>query len=697
MKEFIPVTTPLVKELTGLNQKIYNPDVHVTASPAQPVRGHLPVKSNDFEMLRRQQMDARRHELPVEQPIRKNVDQKHVSAPIDDEKYPVPAKETGTEEVVEKKPAVHDHAQVEQKPVPESEARSFTVVAKNLHVQLPVQEAAEDQSHLLQENEAKTSLKNNQSVSAVDVSKINVQTLKGESVQLADEASEASEQMKAGLGREKIPAAEVSQQIGVKDLKTVTKPSVERLQENENAKQFQDKKATLVGMQSLKVGQNQENVDEEPTKQGPLEAKDVSKAHTNTKQAQPQSQQSIASIVTLQREPMTQAQVSQQGESGHDLQKTYSRQMIKLNQNDPIESQILLADAQKKPKPILDDRLQNTDKLAQKSDVQINVINKGYPGDKVDKGEVKSVASEPAVTAKHDFQRSSSVEQLVKDTQLLKPSLQPEQLETLILKKNKVPDILSSSDKFVSHLKINLAQAQYGQGSHQGTSEKQNTQSISDITNVRAQVNYFFNTDANTESTSIKPGSDSTQQVGLRHVTESLTQRVRTSQNANSIASHLVPREHLQKNAAMIGEKINQMLSKNIQKAEIQLEPANLGRLKIQIQVGQDQQASLQFIAQVGQTRDLVEQALPRLREMLANQGITLGQTQVEHQSAGQSGQQFSGQLAQHDVKQSAHASMAHHQVEELVQEIDSNEIGALSQNVSDRLGLAPARIDFYA
>lgn len=87
-------------------------------------------------------------------------------------------------------------------------------------------------------------------------------------------------------------------------------------------------------------------------------------------------------------------------------------------------------------------------------------------------------------------------------------------------------------------------------------------------------------------------------------------------------------------------QKVSLMLADRLQQAEIQLDPLGLGKMKIQIQMGADSQANVNFVVQHGQTRELLEQAMPRLREMLAGQGIQLGQTQVQQQSQQQPQQQ---------------------------------------------------------
>ena len=101
---------------------------------------------------------------------------------------------------------------------------------------------------------------------------------------------------------------------------------------------------------------------------------------------------------------------------------------------------------------------------------------------------------------------------------------------------------------------------------------------------------------------------------------------------------------------AELHQKVNVMLAEKLQQAEIQLDPLGLGKMKIQIQMGADSQANVHFVVQHGQTREMLEQAMPRLRDMLAGQGIQLGQTQVQQQSQQQQQQgqpTFNGQEQQ--------------------------------------------------
>lgn len=84
--------------------------------------------------------------------------------------------------------------------------------------------------------------------------------------------------------------------------------------------------------------------------------------------------------------------------------------------------------------------------------------------------------------------------------------------------------------------------------------------------------------------------------------------------------------------SALMGEKIKMMINQGKQEVTIRLDPAELGSMQIKLHVQQDQlQVAIQ--TQVGQSRDIIEQHLPRLREQLEQQGINLGEATVEQQS----------------------------------------------------------------
>ncbi len=79
-------------------------------------------------------------------------------------------------------------------------------------------------------------------------------------------------------------------------------------------------------------------------------------------------------------------------------------------------------------------------------------------------------------------------------------------------------------------------------------------------------------------------------------------------------------------------QKISWMGTQRNQVAELHLNPPNLGPLDVVLKIS-DNQATAMFTSPHSAVRDAVENAMPRLREMLADNGITLGNTMVSDQS----------------------------------------------------------------
>ena len=102
--------------------------------------------------------------------------------------------------------------------------------------------------------------------------------------------------------------------------------------------------------------------------------------------------------------------------------------------------------------------------------------------------------------------------------------------------------------------------------------------------------------------------------------------------------SNLPMTTNLNENAEQLGQRLTLMIGQKWHEAELQLEPEGLGKMRIQLKMDQEQQAQVHILVQHSQTKELVDQALPRLRDMLAGQGIQMSQAQVQQHSAGQQG-----------------------------------------------------------
>lgn len=77
-----------------------------------------------------------------------------------------------------------------------------------------------------------------------------------------------------------------------------------------------------------------------------------------------------------------------------------------------------------------------------------------------------------------------------------------------------------------------------------------------------------------------------------------------------------------------VGERIQWMISRNVQQAEIKLTPPELGPMEIKISL-QNDQTSVHFAAHHSATRDALEAAIPRLRELFGEINLNLANVDV--------------------------------------------------------------------
>ena len=96
-----------------------------------------------------------------------------------------------------------------------------------------------------------------------------------------------------------------------------------------------------------------------------------------------------------------------------------------------------------------------------------------------------------------------------------------------------------------------------------------------------------------------------------------------------------------------LGQKVVWMTAGGLQSATLTLNPPDLGPLQVVLHVSNDQ-ANATFISAQPEVRQALEAALPKLREMMSDAGIQLGQstvsagTQNQHEASGGSSRQAS-------------------------------------------------------
>jgi flagellar hook-length control protein FliK len=88
-----------------------------------------------------------------------------------------------------------------------------------------------------------------------------------------------------------------------------------------------------------------------------------------------------------------------------------------------------------------------------------------------------------------------------------------------------------------------------------------------------------------------------------------------------------------------VGERIQWMMGRHVQQAEIKLSPPELGPLEIKISL-QNDQTNVHFLAHHGATRDALEAAIPRLRELFGDINLNLANVDVNQRQAGDAGTQ---------------------------------------------------------
>lgn len=142
------------------------------------------------------------------------------------------------------------------------------------------------------------------------------------------------------------------------------------------------------------------------------------------------------------------------------------------------------------------------------------------------------------------------------------------------------------------------------------------------------------------------------QQPGLQAASFTALQQAgidRLQQHADASADRIAPRVASSGWNQAIGQKVVWMVGNDQQSASLTLNPPDLGPLQVVISVSEST-ATANFVSAHPEVRQALEAAMPRLREMLGEAGIQLGQAQVGAGTSGdygaqgqQTAQSFSG------------------------------------------------------
>ncbi|RSZ47268.1 flagellar hook-length control protein FliK [uncultured Variovorax sp.] len=130
----------------------------------------------------------------------------------------------------------------------------------------------------------------------------------------------------------------------------------------------------------------------------------------------------------------------------------------------------------------------------------------------------------------------------------------------------------------------------------------------------------------NTDSQSSVPPSALQQPAA---VTTAPSEHANDTASAARASTHTIaPEVGSDKWAPALGQHLARMSTSGNHTAELNLNPAGLGPLKVTLSMG-DNQAQAMFVSAHESVRKAIEAALPQLRNSLSEQGITLGQASV--------------------------------------------------------------------
>lgn len=192
------------------------------------------------------------------------------------------------------------------------------------------------------------------------------------------------------------------------------------------------------------------------------------------------------------------------------------------------------------------------------------------------------------------------------------------------------------------------------QASRKSKSKNQISQLISKL-NKASQTAVNRNNAAATASSLTLNGTHQASKEGihqlLQQASQGLSQNVNSTSQLNAARSMpLMMQAAAKANAQALANRLSIMQAQNMKVAEMRLDPPNLGKVRIQIRMT-GEQASVNITAANPQARELLEQALPRLKDMLSEEGIDLADAQVFDE---QQDEETAEQKAQEEVQQLA-------------------------------------------
>ena len=197
-------------------------------------------------------------------------------------------------------------------------------------------------------------------------------------------------------------------------------------------------------------------------------------------------------------------------------------------------------------------------------------------------------------------------------------------------------------------LEINLSQGDGSESEAQNQSQNKSPETPVDLTEASADlinssvqtasdkpaVTNLFDRLSQREAsqTFIQTEQNNQSEQSFEHVMSTTSSEVTQTQKSTTIQQAEVI-SLMQKDATdAIKEKVMVMISQKLQQVDIQLDPPELGNMHVRINM-QSEQAVVNFTVQNQQAKEALDQNLDKLKNMMADNGVDVGEANIEQQS----------------------------------------------------------------
>lgn len=158
-----------------------------------------------------------------------------------------------------------------------------------------------------------------------------------------------------------------------------------------------------------------------------------------------------------------------------------------------------------------------------------------------------------------------------------------------------------------------------------------------DKVTVGAKNGVSFNTNTNTSFIDVtgkatETAQDVIEQQSIEILNPSVATEVTQNQKTNTQLHQETISLFRKDFADAVKDKVMLMISQKLQRFDITLDPPELGNMQVRVNL-QGEQATVNFIVQSQQTKDALEQNMHKLRDSLSEQGVDVGDANVEQQS----------------------------------------------------------------